>query len=273
MTVLSMRSRRSRLAWCAALLAGLICAGSAWAETALEKKIRDEAAPHMAVGSSEPTVVAHFATLIGFIEGNPGNAARLQALHETVERCVAYRRGIGAPIHAPTEWPEHLNGTREDLYVTDRFAITYFHSWIYGALNPDCSHQSPGDEQHTAVLKSRAGLCRIDLIAKTAKGQCDMDTHRNARLRSSAPIARDATAQVAGLRCQLLSDVLGDICVATDGRMTPTFPLVLSHGSALRGSMKAVRATLDIAVSERTFAPHLQGGFSVQEVKNSAVRP
>ena len=72
--------------------------------------------------------------------------------------------------------------------------------------------------------------------------------------------------QIAGLGCQLHKGPFGDICVVTNGQMKPAYPLVLMRGFEAM-QMKAVRAEQDITVSEQLFAPHLQGGFTVQEIK------
>ena len=241
-----------------------VCSASGvHAETVLENKIRNE--PPIHVSSSEkPLLVAHFASLIGFIDGVPNNAARLHQLHAAVDQCISVRNGLGMSANPPTEWPTHLNGLREDFYATDRFVITYYQGWVYGGLNQDCSYIEVGKFQSTAVLKSSAGACRIDLIAKTAKGQCNMDVHRNAKIRPSMPVTKDGIEHVAGLACQPRKDILGTVCVAADGKMKPAFPVVLQRESEDGIHLTARQAALDIEVSERVFTPHLQGGFTVK---------
>lgn len=73
--------------------------------------------------------------------------------------------------------------------------------------------------------------------------------------------------QAAGLNCQPRLDLLGTICVATDGQMKSAYPLVLSRESEQGIKMKATHAALDLKADEAVFAPHLQGGFAIQASK------
>lgn len=260
-----------KMAWGVLVAALSLCAmlfsASGNAETALEHEVLSAPSPHIEA-HGEPQVRVHFASLNGYLDGNPNNKERLQKLHDDVGRCVANGNPTGGPVNPPTEWPDHLNGTREDFYVTDRYSITYFESWIYGYLDPDCNHMRQGVYQHTAVLKSSAGRCEINLITKIAKGLCDMAVHRTAIVRATSTPTAHATEQiVAGLKCEQRQDFMGKICIATDGKMTPVYPLVLSRQSEHGVQMKAMQAALDMNVSEAVLTPHLQGGFTIQASK------
>lgn len=243
--------------------AALFCA-VARAETALEREILQAPAPHVLAGAGNEAVTVHFATLAGHLEGEPSNQARLEQLHEAVNRCVADQRRLGQAVDPPREWPRHLNGMRRDFYVTERYAITYYRTWIYGGLNPDCSHFTKNWSAN-AVLKSTAGICKIDLLRKTANGRCSMEAHRAARVRHAPSHLEGATQRVAGIPCQIRNEPLGTFCIAVGGRMAPAYPLVLGDESEKGFQFKALEAALDIPVSATIFVPHLAGGFSIQE--------
>lgn len=100
-------------------------------------------------------MVVHFASLIGYLGGNPNNEASLKKLHEDVERCAANRQPTGEPVNLPTEWPDFTTGFREDFYTTDRYAITYFHTWVYGFLDQSHATKHIWSQCHTPV-NSRA---------------------------------------------------------------------------------------------------------------------
>ncbi|WP_211454813.1 hypothetical protein [Collimonas antrihumi] len=273
-----------------------------YAETGLEREILNAPMPHES-GKGGKEVLVHYARLQGALQGDPDNAVRLEQLKRDVASCAATKREANLPVNLPTEWPEHLNGFREDFYATRNFAITYSAAWIY-ILNPeDCSvadgpalaaksHSRSRGLWTTATLKSSAGMCQIDLVAKTARGQCAMDVHRNARpsqgknpadviaqlkrnpaipasvitqMEAAMPAASGPSKNILGISCQP-ERLLGDtMCVANGGSFTPAAKLVLERSSAKGISMTAKQAAQDVRVGENVFAPHLAGGFQVTQ--------
>lgn len=239
----------------------------AWGQTALENEIRQQPLPHALVtGPAE--VPALRATVIHVIdgEGAANNAQSLAALKAAVAFCMANRLPTSPPTHPPTEWPQYRQGTREDSYATERYAITYRSTWAYGNLNDDCSHLV--GQRRSAELRSAAGLCTIDLTHRTAKGVCDLSAHLKA---PPSPLGRRTSGTEAPQRglptgepaCQPLADGIGGtVCVAIGGPFTPAYPLVLKRQSPGLVTVHS-EADLNLRVSPQVFAPHAQGGFTV----------
>lgn len=246
-----------------ALLILAIGLGPAHALTSLEQRILAEPAPHTTAAYSETKVLVHYATLTGYLEGLPGNAERLAKLKDDADVCVKVFNGYGKPIQLPTEWPDYLNGGRTDTYVSERYSIQYLHTWLYAGYTEGCRLLEV--HLHSAMLQSTAGACKIDFIQRTAQGRCNMAAHRAARPVPPMLPEPGPLQQVAGLRCGIRKLAGVDHCIAVDGRMKPTYALVLSHWSEHGEHYKATAAALDIEVSDTVFAPHLQAGFRVTE--------
>lgn len=236
--------------------------GTVHASTALERRVLQGAAPHTTAPNSGAKVVAHYVTGSGFLEGMPRNAERLVTLKgPDLDFCMRTLQGLGKPINPPTEWPDYITGSRTDTYVTARYRITYRQNWNYG-LNPsDCSLHEV--YSRVADLESPAGACKIDLINKTASGQCSMAAHRGAKPLPPMLPEPGPLQVVAGLRCGMRNFIGIDQCIAVDGKMKSFYPTILSSGSDYGFREKATATALDMEVSEGLFAPHLQGGFSV----------
>jgi hypothetical protein len=239
-----------------------ISSSTVHALTKLERRILQEAAPHTTAPKSGAKVIAHYATLTGYFEGQPSNAERLVKLKgPDLDLCVKRASVMGLPINLPTEWPDFFIGTRTDSYVTEHYNIIYNQGWAYAGYNTDCSLIEHSGR--TAILASSAGLCTIDLDAKTAKGQCDMAAHRTAKPHPPVPPSPGPLQLIADLRCGIHNTTISETCIAVDGKMKPTLPLVLSYWSEFGLQSKARAAALDIEVSESVFTPHLQSGYRV----------
>jgi hypothetical protein len=105
----------------------------------------------------------------------------------------------------------------------------------------------------------------MDLIEKKAWGQCNMAAHRAAKPLTPMLPPPGPLQVFAGLRCGILKIFDNDGCIAVDGRMKPSYPLVINRWSEYGLREKAVSAALDIEVSESIFAPHLQAGFTLTD--------
>jgi hypothetical protein len=105
----------------------------------------------------------------------------------------------------------------------------------------------------------------MDLIEKKAWGQCNMAAHRAAKPLTPMLPQPGPLQSVAGLRCGISKIFNTEMCLAVDGRMKPSFPLVISMWDEYGLHEKAVSAALDVEVSESIFAPHLQSGFTVTD--------
>ena len=245
----------------ASLLA--LAVGLVHAETALERRIRVEPAPHTLAPASGTKVLAHYATLNAYLEGQPRNAQRLVDMKNAVDYCLKNPNPLAMPTVPPTEWPDYLMGWRSHVYMTERFRITYTHNWTYAGPMPNCSLRE--SDAYVAVLESMAGICNIDLVRKTASGQCNMAAHRAAKLIPAVLRSAGPVQVIAGLRCSVDSLMGTDQCIATEGRMKSTFFLTLSSWSDYGLHEKAESAALDMEVNESIFSPHLQAGFQVSD--------
>lgn len=235
--------------------------GTAHAETELERRLLQDPAPHTNAPKSGAKVIAHYATTNGYLEGQPRNAERVAALKTSVDFCV--KNPMVLPLQPPTEWPEFLHGFRIHVYTTERYLISYRRGWTYAGPMGDCSlMESSG---YTAFLQSSAGQCNMDLIEKTAWGQCNMAAHRAAKPLMPMLPEPGPLQMVANLRCGVRNIVGTDNCIAVDGRMKPSYPLIVSRWADYGFHEKAVSAALDMEVSESIFAPHLQAGFKVTD--------
>lgn len=277
------------------LIAAWVSMASAhvFAETALERQALSAPMLHEAkLGGKE--VLVHLVSLHGYLQGKPDNATRLAQLKRDVSLCAESHRENGRPVKLPIEWPDHLNGVREDVYLTRNFSISYMSSWVYAMSPLDCSLIEEGGTSTSASLTSSAGGCRIDLVKKTANGQCSLETHRNARVARSqngrvpaevidqlkrnpaipasiaaqladvGPVPGNVTKNILGLSCRqekLLDDAY---CSATGGTFTPSKKLVLERISPHGINMTAKRAALDVRIEEGVFTPHLAGGFKIR---------
>ena len=249
------------------LTLGFLCAAGtlpAHADLPAERTARDAPAPHLGAAGTKQTLV-QYATLKGHVEGTPGNGVRLQQLKDSVPACVQMRQNMGMPVNPPTEWPQHINGMRTDVYVTERFEIAYNTTWAYMALGEDCSIYAQMEPSRTAVLRSKAGTCRINLINKTAKGKCDLAVHKVAAIRPRAVPLTSPARIILGLACRDMAFLDTTHCIAQGGSFLPAFSLVIDRQSEHGVKMVATDANLELRVSEAVFTPHLASGFKIEE--------
>lgn len=156
----------------------LLALADACAATAAEERIASAPMPHELLAASQARTKVHFVALGGYVEGEPDNATRLADLKRDVQRCVANLTRNGAQAMPPARWPEFVQSLRQDQYVAPNRSIVYAHGVGYGMSPKDCSlieHVSA-----TAELVSAVGVCHIDLLAKTASGECDVRAHAGA---------------------------------------------------------------------------------------------
>jgi hypothetical protein len=233
------------------------------AETGLEQRLLHDPAPHTLAAKTGTKVIAHYATINGFLDGQPRNAERLVELKNAVNFCMKNPNPLALPLQPPTEWPDLLNGHRIHMYTTERYSISYRRDWTYGPTMPNCSVLEGSG--YTAILQSSAGQCQMDLIEKKAWGQCNMAAHRAAKPLTPMLPPPGPLQVIAGLRCGVSKVFNTEMCLAVDGKMKPSYPLIVSMWSDYGLHEKAVTAALDIEVSESIFAPHLQAGFTVTD--------
>jgi hypothetical protein len=200
-------------------------------------------------------VKVHRARLDGYIDGERGNAAAIAELKERVRQCTTDLASSGNALHPPTVWPDYMSAHREDQYTAPNRRIRYVSGVTYGVSGTDCS--LVGEIASSAMLSSSKGVCKIDLVRKTARGQCDRAGHADARPepQTQQPMAdvirrmaanpataaaaaqltrtigtgatRGAQRTVAGVRCidwqQQLDErgTIANLCYATGGSFLP----------------------------------------------------
>jgi hypothetical protein len=160
-----------------ALCLALLCGACAHATSPQEHTIFSAPMPHQ-VYAGGAAVKVHRVRLDGYLGSAQDDAAALAALRDQVQSCTKSLAGSGRPLHPPTEWPDHASSRREDNYAAANRTIRY--SSVAGyVVNPgDCSLLS--EVVSRAELVSRKGVCRIDLVKKTANGECDPSGHADA---------------------------------------------------------------------------------------------
>ena len=154
---------------------------------------------------------------------------------------------------------------RTDVYVTERFQITYTTGWAYVGLDKDCSLLVAGQPARTAILKSIAGSCRINLDNKTAKGKCDMAAHKASAMRPRAVPLSTPARTILGIACRDMAVIDQTHCIAQGGPFLAAFSLSLDVRSEHGLKMSATAASLSLQVSQALFTPHLSGGFKIEE--------
>ncbi len=279
-----------RVLLCMTMLTPLTCAG-----TALEEKVIRAPMPHTQLANSGPTVTAHYVRVHSDVkESNMDKqmAATLKTL--TLGLCEAHRR-IGKPAKPPREFPRLDLGVNEDTYVALNRVIKYKRQYSARVDEADCSLIE--EESFTAELESYAGSCTIDLIARTAEGQCDLAAHAAAapmlRLpetstaqeqyanmaadpRTAAAAAslknmlgtipgKRARKRVLGIECEVVTGP-GDLsgCMAIGGSFQSAERLILESRAPGTSASKAVEAALDAQISAAVFAPHAGKGFTLK---------
>lgn len=265
------------------LLAPMVDSGAA---TGAEDSMKVAALPHTLLPASGAPVQVHRVRLLGYLEGRPDNAANLASLRKDVGRCVANLGSNGVPTTPVRAWPEYMISLREDIYAAPNRTIAYSYGIGYSLNLRDCSLFETISSR--AELMSQHGRCDIDLLAKTATGQCDARSHAGAPAPPRMPAGGAMAAQFAamgltpsgtgvfksvlGVRCEIHKqpaqlDNGGTMCFATGG----TFPVTLGpHGGLLMENrsrigynMTAREARLDDKVSPAIFTPWLNAGFQI----------
>lgn len=271
---------------------------SAAATTPAEEQQFNTPMPHVALEGRGAAVQVHRVRLQGYFEGEPDNATRLRNLKAQVASCVEIWPGTARP---PTVWPDYIGSQREDTYHAANRTISYMQALAYGMSPADCSLIEV--RNYTAVLSSRKGLCKIDMLAKTAVGACDAQGHakvppapvrpatradlralaaaheggamgemlRNALAAEPEPTGRHKT--ILGLDCAVWPSRMdrdGTVCLSTGGSFPVTNStdpgMLLEMTSRTNIVMNAVEAQLDTAVNGAVFIPYAAGGFTVKNV-------
>lgn len=280
----------------AALLCLAVASSAAWAGTALEDQILRAPMPHTQLGQSGPSVKAHYVRLHTAASESNIPSTMADSFKQNVLVCVKAKQKIGVRATPPAAFPQFANGVHKDTYVAANRQITYLRQYMAVVSEADCSLKEI--ESHTATLSSARGSCKIDLVARTARGQCDAALHASAPVQGAAPgnagmqeqmarMAADprtaaAAAQlqrmmagagpsgvrrrVLGIECEVFNGAAGgSACRARGGSFQYGAGLVLEDRIAGISVSTAVQAALDAQVSAATFTPHAGAGFRVSQ--------
>jgi hypothetical protein len=159
------------------LCISLLCGAGAQATSQQEQTIFSAPMPHQRFGGGA-AVKVHRARLDGYLDGPQSDAAALADLRQQVQACTKALAGSGRTLHPPTTWPDHASARREDNYAAANRTIRYTSMAGYVVNLEDCSLAS--EIISRAELVSRKGVCKIDLVKKTAEGECDASGHADA---------------------------------------------------------------------------------------------
>jgi hypothetical protein len=283
---------------CAALILAL-AAPLAPAMTAVERQVDAASAPHLALGRTAKPITVHYVHRKDEYANSPNFRTQRDILKHAVAVCVEGNRRLGRPAHPPTAFPDQVLRVHDFDYSAPNRNIVYTVS--YGVqMAEDCSLYEI--EGRGAVLSSTKGVCRIDLVAKKAEGECDATGHANAAPRPRGPtraqydattaaLAADprlaermnAVRQLTGLApgaaaaaermtiaghvCEVVQPTPGGAgaCVSKEGSFIPAAG---TEGVILMGifgpeKTKAVDVKFDMPVDPAIFTPYLSGGYTI----------
>ena len=199
----------------------------AGAATPAEDTMNQSPMPHAKLGGNGPQVLVHWARLQAAPGANAVWKTQAQALRQDVQRCVAAQTKNGMPVHPPTAWPDHSVSVREDSYGAANRSITYTRGLFYLVNWVDCSLIE--NKTSSARLVSDAGACVINLIDKTASGECDVQAHAKA----APPRPMQPTAEQKKFAEQ-----------ARNGGMGPEMAAMFKKMEGMNGGATGVRKTI-----------------------------
>lgn len=278
----------------AGLIIAVLMTPTPWAqaETRLEQRIAQAEAPHQALSGAGPHVAVHWVQRFEQLGDEALNRQKLAELRETVRQCIQDKQQYHLPFKPVKELPAMTARTRMDGYLAQNADIQYRHHSEY-ALNPeDCSLTEA--EDFSMGLWWSGGLCDADLIKKTAWGQCPRDLKNLSRprkgqsvqgippelaARPGLPHLTGEVRTVAGQDCDVATDPFvpghATLCFARAkgfagfGRaLSPKgTPMLLEARSKQGITYRANIVQMNFPVSAQVFVPHLQGGFSIEQVE------
>lgn len=256
------------------------------AATGAEDSMKVAPLPHTLLSASAARVQVHRVRLLGYLEGKPDNATNLASLRKDVSRCVANLGTNSVPTTPVRVWPDYLISLREDIYAAPNRTIAYTYGLGYSLNLRDCSLVETISSR--AELVSQHGRCDIDLLARTATGQCDARSHAGAPAPPRMPAGGAMAAQFAalgltpsgsgvfksvlGVRCEIHKqpaqlDNSATMCLATGGNfpvtLGPYAGLLMESRSRIGYNMTAREAKLDDKVDPAIFSPWTGPGFKI----------
>jgi len=172
-----------------AALGLMLATQHAGAATAMEEKIFKAPMPHAQYGEGA-TVKADYARLETDRTASKLGPKLAPNPRINLETCVADRQKRGLPVNPPRAYPSFDRPTHIDTYIAANRKISYVRAYTFRINMDDCSLIE--GEDYRATLTSAAGSCQFDLIARKAKGDCDLAAHRAAPAKRTTAPAPDA---------------------------------------------------------------------------------
>lgn len=220
-------------------LALVLPALHAAAATPAEEAMKKAPMPHALLSPSGPKVIVHRARLQGFFKSELDPKAHLAQLKESVNSCIKHH---SSPAKPPAAWPEYVISTREDIYIAANRSIRYSNGIAYVLHPKDCSLIE--NKTARAELVSALGVCSVDLIAKTADGECDKNGHASA----AAPVRTKPTSPSQAVEQAIKSGVPPQIVASMKSALSMT------------GAPTGAKKTLHGVTCEVWSAPMQQAG-------------
>ena len=264
------------------------------AETSLERQISKEPSPHQGLRSEGLTIAAHWARYVEQLGHEASNQERMNQLRKSVADCVRGNRDSGLPTIEVKQWPTRLNSVRTDVYVAVDRVATYRHGVAY-LLNPqNCALLE--HESLTATVRSLTGVCKVDLLSRTADSSC-ANNIQSVRLKKPSaflpspgcalpatpslliPRATGERRTVAGHACDVATNPLdpgqATRCYASGGGFTGHGPHVVANGTSLviesvstEGFVfTADEVVLNMAVPDTIFSPQAATGIRIESAE------
>jgi hypothetical protein len=210
-------------------------------------------------------VVVHYVHLVG--HADPNEIMRKTLLDEH-GYCAKRKRMSGKPVTPlPVDGiPPIAHAMTTEIYYSVNRTLTNTSGEAYLIDPPTCKLVK--NEYRSRRLVSGAGACQIDLIKRTARGQCDADEHRRASARPLPAISLapppEATLKIKNIPCEVFRGTINNrkTCMANPKSDFPipaayphdNFPGLLLKMENDMETLEADKVVLHMRVSEDVFS-------------------
>jgi len=182
------------------------------------------------------------------------NEFQRNLMRQRYEECVSNNTATGQPVlPLPNgDVPKIIAPDSVDIDYSVNVTLTKFEGDLYYLDISDCGIRSI--PHNFAMIFSTVGECKIDYLNHTAKGQCDVSRHLNARKRLTPDeMAAQAFARLTPQQRVVVEKALqNQTAIAHDGHV-PLSPIVAGEQKRIAGllcqsySMASVAATFCVA--------------------------
>ena len=121
-------------------------------------------------------IKSHYVALTGHSGDNEINRKNLQAAYEA---CLRLSQTSGKSAKINESLPDIVTKINVEIYYAINRTLEIQNSEAHSVSTTGCAIE--GLPAKTWTLRSSAGICRIDLLKKSATGMCDTKAHENAR--------------------------------------------------------------------------------------------